>query len=67
MAPTASLVRCPEQYSCCAGKCGGEAVEARFGRKTVTVAPCSVLRSQGWVGDVNVALWHNQAVTLEMA
>ena len=64
---TISFVRCPARYSCCAGKCGGETVEARFGARTVELAPCSVLRDQGWTGDVNVVLWHSQAVELEPA
>lgn len=59
----ARLVVCPAQFSCCAGKCGGETVAARFGRKTVAVEACSFLVAQGWTGD-NVVLWHNQAVEL---
>ena len=56
---TAASVHCPELV--CAG-CGGEAVTARYGAKTVEVAPCSSLIRQGWQGDVQVALWHNQAL-----
>ena len=58
---TTTQVRCPERIACCGGKCGGEAVEARYGRKTVEVAACSILRSQGWTGP-GLVLWHSQAV-----
>lgn len=63
-ANSVSLVVCPAQFSCCAGKCGGEAVAATFGRKSVSVDPCSYLLAQGWTG-ANVVLWHSQAVELQ--
>ena len=63
---TITSVRCPERYSCCAGKCGGETVTASFGKDTVTVSACSYLLAQGWTG-ANVVLWHSQAVELETA
>lgn len=56
---TTIQVRCPELV--CAG-CGGETVTATYGRKTVKVTPCSSVLAQGWVGDVQVVLWHNQAI-----
>lgn len=59
MATTTASVKCPELV--CAG-CGGEAVTARYGAKTVRVSPCSSLVAQGWHGDVQVALTHSQAI-----
>jgi hypothetical protein len=52
----------------CGDKCGGEVVQAsgigNRRRKTVTVAPCSVLVAQGWVGKVASAWSHEQAADL---
>lgn len=61
MTSTTSSVKCPELV--CAG-CGGETVTATYGRKTVTVTPCSSLIAQGWKGSVQVALFHNQALAM---
>jgi hypothetical protein len=49
---TTTPITCPAM--CCAGKCGGETVEASgFGSPKATqirVAPCSFLVAQGWRG-----------------
>lgn len=60
MTTTTASVKCPELV--CAG-CGGEAVTARYGRKSVAVEPCSSLLAQRWTGD-QLVLWHNQALEL---
>lgn len=61
MTTTVASVQCPQLV--CSG-CGGEAVAARYGRKSVTVSPCSSLIAQGWTGDVQISLWHNQAIEM---
>ena len=60
---TTQQVICPVGYSPCAGKCGGEAVTATFGPKTVKVSACSFLQAQGWTGP-GMVLFHSQATTL---
>lgn len=60
MTTTTTHVACPAAVSSCAGKCGGEVVEATYA-KTVSVSACSFLLSQGWTGP-NVVLWHDQAL-----
>jgi hypothetical protein len=65
MATTTASVKCPELV--CAG-CGGQTVTATYGPKTVRVSPCESLIAQGWKGNVQVALFHSQAIaTLVMA
>jgi hypothetical protein len=65
MATTTASVKCPELV--CAG-CGGQTVTATYGPKTVRVSPCESLIAQGWTGNVQVALFHSQAIaTLVMA
>lgn len=58
---TTTRVTCPAAVAPCAGKCGGEAVEATYGAKSVIVEPCSFVLAQGWTGP-GVVLWHNQAL-----
>lgn len=58
---TTASVQCPAAVSCCAGKCGGEAVTATYRADSVEVSACSYLLAQGWTG-ANVVLWHNQAL-----
>ena len=61
MATTTASVKCPELV--CAG-CGGQSVTATYGRKSVKVSPCDSLVAQGWTGDTQVVLWHNQAIEM---
>lgn len=56
---TTAQVKCPELV--CSG-CGGQVVTATYGPKTVRVGPCASLIAQGWTGNVQVALYHNQAI-----
>lgn len=58
-ANTTTQVHCPQLV--CAG-CGGQEVTATYKARTVEVAPCESLKAQGWHGDVQVVLWHNQAL-----
>lgn len=57
---TTTQVACPADHAPCAGKCGGEVISATWKGSTVTLAPCSFVRAQGWIGDVAAVLWADQ-------